>query len=350
MKKLLAIVLALVMVLSMTACSSKETAKATEAPAAEAKPAATEAPAEAEAPTSEGKRCAFLFATLEGAYWQTVVDDYTAEINKYGISVDAMNADGDVVRQVEQIENAVVQGYDMLFVFAVDPNGVADACKKAMDSGVLVYSFIKDVGEENCNCFRGANEGIIGEGLVQAAADWAIENVSSEDKGINVIIMGGSSAGSETERYEAACAYAATIPQFNILETVRVETSQSAAQSATENLLVNHEDVNLIIYCSAEMALGGNAYIESEACPIKDISKLGIFGGGMSAEAADAMKRAAEGSGACRGFINTGGTNAQSGAEIATQMNLMFTTTDYPSATYVPAVLVNLDNMADFGY
>ena len=46
MKKILALVLALVMILSLTACGAKEEPAATEAPKAEAPAAAPEAPAE----------------------------------------------------------------------------------------------------------------------------------------------------------------------------------------------------------------------------------------------------------------------------------------------------------------
>ena len=77
MKKLIAMLLALVMVLSLAACGGSEPAPAaTEAPAAPAAPAAPEAPAEA--PKSElGTK------PVEIIFWHCASDDVAPLMDKY---------------------------------------------------------------------------------------------------------------------------------------------------------------------------------------------------------------------------------------------------------------------------
>ena len=344
MKKLLVLVTLMAFCVSITACAGNAGEKAEDTGKPE-----TAATSE---PTTEDVRykVAYLSMSSEGDYWQNIENDYKEAVSTYGIDMEVINADYDPVRQVEQIENAILMDYDMLFVLPTDPDAVADACRKAMDAGIPVFAFIKDPGEENRTCLRGADEALIGTSLAEYAGDWAKENFGGENASCNVIVMGGTSAGSETERYEAVCAAVEADPQFNILEFLRVETSQVAAQTATENLLAKYDDVNLIIYCSVEMALGGVSYIESEASPIKDFSNFGIFGGGMSEEAAEDMKRAKEGTGVIRGCINTGGNNYQSGLEIGEQMLKIFNNEPFDAFAPVSAFRVSADNLAELGY
>ncbi|MDO5400040.1 MAG: ABC transporter substrate-binding protein [Eubacteriales bacterium] len=79
MKKLIAMLLALVMVLGLAACGGKTEAPATEAPAAEAP--ATEAPADApaDAPAAEGKVYYLNFKPEADAAWQELAEAYTAQ-------------------------------------------------------------------------------------------------------------------------------------------------------------------------------------------------------------------------------------------------------------------------------
>ena len=345
MKQTIALIICVVMIFSMAACGSTATQ-----PAATAASETAAAPAAASEATGEGKKVAYLTMSSEGDYWQFLEACIVNACSEYGISVDIINADYDPVRQVEQIENAILQGYDLFFVLATDPNAIADSCKKAMDAGIPVYEFIKDSGEGFRTSFRGTDETVIGTSLVEYAGEWASETFGGGNGSCNVIVVGGNSAGSETERYEAVCAAVEADPQFNILEELRAETSQSAAQSTTENLLAKYNDVDMIIFCSVEMGLGAVTYIESDASPIKDFSKFALFCGGLSQEAADDMYRAADGKGVIRGTINTGGSNDESAHEIAAQINRILSGEDFETFDIVPAVRVSVDNLSVFGY
>lgn len=342
MKKFISLILCAALVLCMAACgaesqTAQEPAQQTEAAAADAE-------------VKDGYRVAYLTMSSEGDYWQYLEGAVVNACKEYNIDVDIINADYDPVRQVEQIENAILQDYDLFFILATDPDAIADACKKALDAGIYVYEFIKDSGEEYRTSFRGTDETIIGTALAEYAGEWALDNFGGEDGSCNIIVVGGNSAGSETERYEAVCAAVEADPQFNILEELRIETSQSAAQSTTENLLAKYSDVDLMIFCSVEMGLGGAEYIESEASPIKDFSNFAIFAGGISQEAADDMYKAAEGKGVMRGTINTGGSRDENAAEMAAQMNRILTGEDYEVFDIVPPVRVSVDNLSVFGY
>ena len=105
MKKILAALLAAVMVFSLAACSGKteETTKAAETKAAETEAAKTEAETEAAAPAAEGKTKIVIYRTL---YNRNAVDD--AQVKKVE---DAMNArleelGSNVVIEIHEIHNS----------------------------------------------------------------------------------------------------------------------------------------------------------------------------------------------------------------------------------------------------
>lgn len=78
MKKLIAMLLALVMVLGLAACGGKTEAPATEAPAAAPEAPATEAPA-ADAPAASGAVYYLNFKPEADAAWQKLAETYTAQ-------------------------------------------------------------------------------------------------------------------------------------------------------------------------------------------------------------------------------------------------------------------------------
>ena len=87
MKKLIALLLALVMVLGLAACGAKEEAPATEAPKAEA-PAATEAPV-VEEPAATGSVYYLNFKPEQDEAWQNLAARYTQET---GVPVTVLTA------------------------------------------------------------------------------------------------------------------------------------------------------------------------------------------------------------------------------------------------------------------
>lgn len=296
-------------------------------------------------------KVAYFTATSEGEYWQTMEQGFQEGVGKRGFEMEIISADNDAVRQVEQIETAIGQDYDVMMVFAVDPDSVKDVCKRAMDNDILVYTFIKDTGEGyRTSCYKADEKGM-GKEVVLYAADWAAENWDKET--LNVLIIGGSSAGSETDRYEGMCEAAAANAKFNVLEETRIETSQSAAQNATENYIAKYPDVDIILYGSVEMAVGGMTYIESEASPLKNYSDIALFAGGLSQEAADDIRRAAseEKNGVIKGVVNNGtGTHDENAAKFAAQWTKILMGQDYEPVMSPPYARVTVENLAEHGF
>ena len=115
MKKVLAIILALVLVLSMTACGG--------------------------AKKDDGqKTIGILMPTKEQTIWSIQGDRLVAGYQAAGYATEIEFAEDASARQATQIENMISKGVDALVIVAVDGAALTDACEKAKEAGIVVIA------------------------------------------------------------------------------------------------------------------------------------------------------------------------------------------------------------------
>ena len=116
MKKLIALLLALVMVIGLVACGAKEEPKA-DAPAADAPAAdapAADAPA-ADAPAAEGYKVAISVA--EYNEWNKLYEAVIAQkCEEWGWTYEIFDAKQDAATQIDQVNSIVAQGFDAMTI------------------------------------------------------------------------------------------------------------------------------------------------------------------------------------------------------------------------------------------
>ncbi|MBO4939271.1 MAG: sugar-binding protein [Oscillospiraceae bacterium] len=142
MKKILAMILALVMVLALVACGG-ETAPATEAPAAENEAPATEAPAaEDEAPAAEGGNLVGVaMPTKDLQRWNQDGENMKAQLEAAGYTVDLQYAANDIPTQVSQIENMIANGCEVLVIASIDGEALGTVLDQAKAEGIPVIAY-----------------------------------------------------------------------------------------------------------------------------------------------------------------------------------------------------------------
>ena len=133
MKKILALLLALVMVLSLAACGG-ETAAPTEAPAADAPAADAEAPADAQT-------VGIAMPTKSLERWNRDGEYLKAEFEAAGYAVELTYSDNDVTQQNNDIGNMIANGVDILIVAAIDGEALTQVLADAKDASIPVIAY-----------------------------------------------------------------------------------------------------------------------------------------------------------------------------------------------------------------
>lgn len=155
MKKLFALILALLMVFSMVACAAKEEAPKADAPAADAPaadaPAKEDAPADepadapaadepADAPAAdEPVQLGFTFFYFGDAFTQDVRSGVLDACAELGWEVNVQDANLDSATQINQMETFITQGVDAILFGTVDPDGLIPVCEDALAAGIPVF-------------------------------------------------------------------------------------------------------------------------------------------------------------------------------------------------------------------
>ncbi|MCD8299579.1 MAG: sugar ABC transporter substrate-binding protein [Clostridiales bacterium] len=356
-KKILSLALATAMVFTLGACgssSSSDTADTTD-------DTAEEVSAEAETGDESGleasidsvQRVAFCTFTTEGDFWYNYYtmaqDDFASD----GVTMDIISANNDLDRQIEQIENCLDKGYDLIIEIAVDSGeGLQEVNQEVMDAGIPIVQFIKDSGEGYRTSFRGTDETAVGGQIVETAMDWVNEAFpDAADGSINTVIIGGNSAGSETERFEAIVDKAAEYPQLNVVDAVQWETSQNYAQGAAASEIAQFDgDVQLILAASGEMALGVRDSIISGGTLITDYSDFGIFTCDMSDDTAVSISGSVTDEDVIRGAVVVGEDSVDNILELVDTCMEILNGEDYDEFVSVDISVCTADNLADFGY
>ena len=129
MKKIIALLLALVMVFALAACAAKSEPAA---PAEEAAPAAEEG--------GKIQKIGLCMPTKEQSIWTMQGQRLTEYLTEAGYEILIDYAEDDSAKQVQQIENMISKGVDMVIIAAVDCAALTDACEKCKQAGIYVIA------------------------------------------------------------------------------------------------------------------------------------------------------------------------------------------------------------------
>lgn len=140
MKKLFALLLAMVMVLSLTACGGGRT----ETPAAEAKPAENAeaaAPVVEEAGIKEGDVIGVSLPWLGTQNWKEAEEMFKTELEAAGFKPLIQAADNKVPQQQQQIESMIQNGAKVIVVGPIDGTQLGAVLEEAKAAGVYVIGY-----------------------------------------------------------------------------------------------------------------------------------------------------------------------------------------------------------------
>lgn len=260
-KKLLAILLAGILVLSMTACGGSETAAEEQNP-------------ETEASDGSGYKIGFSLMTVSDAVMAQTIQDAEEYITSLGGELLVSDAENDATKQLDAVENFIQSGCDAIIIQAIDATSMSEQAQKAMDQGIKVVAY--GIGLENCDVWYKNDNTVTGTAIGEMAAEW----INSElDGTANVCIIGYSLMDVLVERSNAIeTALKENCENVNIVTSFDAIDSQTG-MSNTESMLAAHPEVNVICSISDGPAVGAYEAVKAAG---RDGDDFGIFGSDLS--------------------------------------------------------------------
>ncbi|WP_347498058.1 galactose ABC transporter substrate-binding protein [Oscillibacter sp. PC13] len=198
MKKILALILALVMGLSLVACGDSNT----QTPADEGG---------ADAPEASALKVGVFYYNFADAYITTVRNAMDGLLEDAGITYNNYDGAGNQATQLDQINTAITDGYNMLVVNIVEtssPDAAQQACNAAKDADIPIVFFNREVADdvvssyENC-AFVGTDAPEAGHMQGEMIGDYLLENYDAVDLNgdgkITYVMFKGQEGNAEAE-------------------------------------------------------------------------------------------------------------------------------------------------------
>lgn len=336
-KKILALLVTGGMILSLAGCGKAA------APVVAEEAAATEAVAEEDgeemaADTAmETITIGYACKDINDTFMNYLIDEANAYAEANNITLDIVDAQNDVVKQQDQVNNFITQKVDALIVLPIDTSACAPITQAAVDAGIpLIYL--------NTNPYPNGDfpEGTYYCGSIEReAGELQAEYIGGllDGKGKICILQGALTHEGAIQRTEGVKEKLAELyPDIEVLAEQPAEWQKDLGMNVTQNWLTAYDkDIDAIFANNDEMALGAiNALQELKKT---DTLVIGIDG------TVDAIKAIEEGKMAGSVLQDAKG-QAVGAMELA--MNAANGETISENVKWVPFQLITPENVKDF--
>jgi ribose transport system substrate-binding protein len=310
-------------------------APAEEAPAAEeaaAEAPAEEAPAE-EAPAAEPLTFGLVTKALNNPFWEMMHEGAVkvAEANNVEIIYLAPTKANNLEEQTRLVDDLIAQKVDGIVLVPVDSTGIVPAIERANAAGIPVaLANTKATGGEYITFSAVENYD-----AMSMLVEEAVKTLG--EKGKVIILEGTAGAQTAIDRKAGVDDVLAKYPDIEVLASQTADFQRAQGLTVMENLLQAYPEIDAVIACNDEMALGAVEALDA-AGRLADTMVFGFDGNN------DALKAVSEGR-----MVATCFQNPQMQAGDAVQALI-----DYIGGKKVAeriqttAILVTKDNVAEF--
>ncbi len=178
-----------------------------------------------------------------------IIQDYAESL---GVEVVALNADNDIAKQNQDIQDLVSQGIDILIVNPVNEDGLTAGINACNNANIPVVTVDKNVNSGNV-AFVGRDNKEMG----RLCGERLVELLGGEDATGTILEIQGT-AGSTTmmDRRDGFHEAVDPIPGLTVVQSSYCDYDRSKAIPATQDLLQANSDIVAIFGHNDDMALG----------------------------------------------------------------------------------------------
>lgn len=174
------------------------------------------------------------------------------KIEAQGWKFEVASADGNVARQIEQLENFVSMGADTLVIMPVEATAIADKCEQFRKQGVEVIAMGSDFGGrvDSYDIMLGTDQYSVGEQCARNAADWIEATFpDAADGSVEVAVLACLDGQENIDRGEGIRKVEEFTKKAKIVEQYQLamDAPPTKAQEYMDIMAVEHPDVKVLL-------------------------------------------------------------------------------------------------------
>ncbi len=147
-------------------------------------------------------------------------------------------ADGDISKQIADIEDLIAKGVDAILITAANPKALIPVVAKAMAAGIVVVDFDNLVYTDNITAHIIVDQKEFG----RVQGEWLVKALGK--KGKIVAFNGIKGATTSAERFEGAKSVFDQYPEIEIVQEVYADWDYAKAKRAMETLLAAYPSLD----------------------------------------------------------------------------------------------------------
>lgn len=365
------------MSVSMIGCGGGAADEQTKDASAGTETEATEASADEsdteqkEAGDGETFKIGIQMKTLDSGFFVTLADEFVSRIEAQGWEATVLNANSDTMKESENMDTFITQGYDLIFIDPYETEGCVEAINRAVDAGIPVICMDNSCGEA-AKVVSIVYPSNVKNGLL--CGSWVAESQFEPDEEIISVCMGGQKDLEAARERRMGFIAGILMQRLGLTEDEAVEMgtemekeviskgsaaneeakfsvegigwgayTSSGGLDAAEDLVVAHPDMNLMFGENDAMILGAMTAIQN----------AGLSDQVILAADADGQKEALELIKKGSNYVCTGnnqpGATAEAAMEIATDILVNGADpTSFERVTLTNPDCINPDNIDEY--
>ena len=127
-----------------------------------------------------GKKIGITIQNYENAYWAGVMSKLEQILKDEGYDATIVGCEENSAKQIEQIENFITSGCDLIMVHPNDADAVEEVCGRALDEGIKVMCWDNPMENTTANWVLDNTE--LGKEIGKTAAAFINEHYTADDK------------------------------------------------------------------------------------------------------------------------------------------------------------------------
>jgi len=280
--------------------------------------------------------------SLENSYWAGVFGEVEKLMKEKGWDYTILSCNDNSATQIQQIENFITNGVDLIMVHPSDPNAIEDYLKKAREAGIKVMCWDDKMTNTDVNWVLDNTE--LGYEIGKAAAEFINKYYTADNKA-KVAVMDYPQTPILLERENGILKALKEIAgdKYEIVAQQPAIDAQTALGNM-ESILQAHPDVSVVCSIGAGGDIGAN-----EALMTKYQGKIPENVGIFSADATQQQMESILKGEASRASIGFEGSNKKTAAACVALYEKLLNGEKFEEQNiYRPLLKIDKDNASEY--
>ncbi|MGI6072450.1 MAG: sugar ABC transporter substrate-binding protein [Lachnospiraceae bacterium] len=244
--------------------------------------------------------------TLTDAFLASIANGVGKYCEEYGMTFTATEGEANIETQIQQTENFISMGCDVIICQPVNLNAFETVVKKARDEGVKILFWADDPTYDVDACYLSVAE-VQGKLCGEMAVVWVDKTFpDAKDGDVKVawLTTQYDDRPDAKNRQDAMIDVIKDDPRFDVVfRKDNLNTTVETMNAMNECLALN-PDINVVFAFSDAHAMGANSAVMADKS--LDYSKIAIFAGSATPEGIDLVNQSAEDKSVIRGLVTFG--------------------------------------------